>query len=119
MFINPVDRNRLARSVQREYLKASEQRRMMENSQLEKAGVAPCLKIGLAVTTLISLIIVASQFLSILPSKWTFALSPISVSLRPWHSKIDKRRIQDAGDCARKRRFGAGDWDRPFPGAAA
>lgn len=63
MFINPVDSSRLARSVQRDYLKAAEQHRLMGKSRLEKAGIAPGLKIGLAVATIVSLIVAASQFL--------------------------------------------------------
>lgn len=63
MFINPVDSDRLASSVQRDYLKAAEQRRLMQNSQLRNAGIAPGLKVGLAITAIISLIVIAGQFL--------------------------------------------------------
>ena len=65
MFINPVDSSRLARSVQRDYLKAAEQHRLMENSHVEKAGFAPGAKVGLALIAIVSLIIAAGQFLVI------------------------------------------------------
>lgn len=63
MFINPVDSDRLARSVQCDYLKAAEKHRLMQNSQLRNAGIAPGVKVGLLLAAVIYLIVVAGQFL--------------------------------------------------------
>jgi hypothetical protein len=61
MFINSADSSKLVRSVQRDYRKAAEDHRQLQEADTQ-TRIPASVKVGLALTGIISLLVATGQF---------------------------------------------------------